>query len=64
MAIQDSFSDDEDAVSFAFLTFFNILGPANRSHNPVSLTVPTAIASPRDGAYVQFRGAPTTGQTV
>eukprot|EP00965_Chrysotila_dentata_P173557 5729578-Pleurochrysis_carterae.AAC.1 len=35
-----------------------------RQRNPVSLTVLTAIASPRDGAYVQFRIAPTTGQTL
>eukprot|EP00965_Chrysotila_dentata_P225444 6194762-Pleurochrysis_carterae.AAC.1 len=34
-----------------------------RQRNPVSLTVPTAVASPGDGGYVQFRGAPTTGQT-
>eukprot|EP00965_Chrysotila_dentata_P141812 4687281-Pleurochrysis_carterae.AAC.4 len=36
----------------------------HRQRNPVSLAVPTALASPGDGAYVQFRGAPTTGQTV
>eukprot|EP00965_Chrysotila_dentata_P037843 1258265-Pleurochrysis_carterae.AAC.1 len=35
-----------------------------RQRNPVSLTVPTAIASPWVGAYVQFRGPPTTGQTL
>eukprot|EP00965_Chrysotila_dentata_P135145 4468942-Pleurochrysis_carterae.AAC.1 len=35
-----------------------------RQRNPVSLAVPTAIASHGDGAYVQFRGTPTTGQTV
>eukprot|EP00965_Chrysotila_dentata_P190071 6173667-Pleurochrysis_carterae.AAC.2 len=29
-----------------------------RQHNPVPLTVPTAIASPGDSAYVQFCGAP------
>eukprot|EP00965_Chrysotila_dentata_P144797 4782631-Pleurochrysis_carterae.AAC.1 len=35
-----------------------------RQRNPVSLAVPTAITSPGDGAYVQFRGASTTGHTV
>eukprot|EP00965_Chrysotila_dentata_P034882 1161233-Pleurochrysis_carterae.AAC.2 len=35
-----------------------------RQRNPVSLAVATAIASPGDSAYVQFRGAPTTGHTV
>eukprot|EP00965_Chrysotila_dentata_P024858 824290-Pleurochrysis_carterae.AAC.1 len=35
-----------------------------RQRTPVPLAVPTAIASPGDGAYVQFRGAPTTGHTV
>eukprot|EP00965_Chrysotila_dentata_P020313 673080-Pleurochrysis_carterae.AAC.1 len=35
-----------------------------RQRNPVSLAVPTSIASPGDRAYVQFRGAPTTGHTV
>eukprot|EP00965_Chrysotila_dentata_P103248 3408345-Pleurochrysis_carterae.AAC.1 len=35
-----------------------------RQRNPVSLAVPAPIASPGDGAYVQFRGAPTTGYTV
>eukprot|EP00965_Chrysotila_dentata_P171319 5653789-Pleurochrysis_carterae.AAC.1 len=35
-----------------------------RQRNPVSLAVPTAIASLGDGAYVWSRGAPTTGHTV
>eukprot|EP00965_Chrysotila_dentata_P259967 6213742-Pleurochrysis_carterae.AAC.2 len=35
-----------------------------RQRNPVSLAVPTAITSPGDEAYVQFRGAPTTGHSV
>eukprot|EP00965_Chrysotila_dentata_P031896 1063696-Pleurochrysis_carterae.AAC.1 len=35
-----------------------------RQRNPVSLAVPTAIASPGESAYVQFRGAPTTGHTL
>eukprot|EP00965_Chrysotila_dentata_P178977 5910457-Pleurochrysis_carterae.AAC.1 len=36
-----------------------------RQLNPVSLAVPTAIASPAgDGAYVRSRSAPTTGHAV
>eukprot|EP00965_Chrysotila_dentata_P020955 694181-Pleurochrysis_carterae.AAC.1 len=35
-----------------------------RQRNPVSLAVPTTVASPGDGAYVQFRGALTAGHTV
>eukprot|EP00965_Chrysotila_dentata_P114872 3796865-Pleurochrysis_carterae.AAC.1 len=35
-----------------------------RQRNPVSLAVPTAIASLGDSAYVQFHGARTTGHTV
>eukprot|EP00965_Chrysotila_dentata_P150220 4960761-Pleurochrysis_carterae.AAC.1 len=31
---------------------------------PVSLPVPTAVAFPSNRAYVQFRGAPATGQTM
>eukprot|EP00965_Chrysotila_dentata_P072561 2397740-Pleurochrysis_carterae.AAC.1 len=32
--------------------------------NPVSLAVPTAVTSPGESAYVQLRGAPTTGHTL
>eukprot|EP00965_Chrysotila_dentata_P178769 5903362-Pleurochrysis_carterae.AAC.2 len=32
--------------------------------NPVSLPVPTAVVLPGNRAYVQFRGAPATGQTI
>eukprot|EP00965_Chrysotila_dentata_P229535 6197242-Pleurochrysis_carterae.AAC.3 len=34
-----------------------------RKRSPVSLSVPTAVATPGDGAYVQFGVAPATGQT-
>eukprot|EP00965_Chrysotila_dentata_P101660 3356336-Pleurochrysis_carterae.AAC.3 len=35
-----------------------------RQRNPVSLPVPTPVALPRNRAYVQFCGAPATGQTM
>eukprot|EP00965_Chrysotila_dentata_P154304 5099702-Pleurochrysis_carterae.AAC.1 len=35
-----------------------------RQRNPVSLAVPTAVTSPGESAYVQFRTAPTTGHTM
>eukprot|EP00965_Chrysotila_dentata_P006998 228016-Pleurochrysis_carterae.AAC.1 len=36
----------------------------HRQRNSTSLAVPTAIAPPGDGVYVQFRGAPTTDHSV
>eukprot|EP00965_Chrysotila_dentata_P206070 6183340-Pleurochrysis_carterae.AAC.1 len=35
-----------------------------RQRNPLSLSVPTAIDTPGASAYVQFRGASATGQTL
>eukprot|EP00965_Chrysotila_dentata_P072557 2397669-Pleurochrysis_carterae.AAC.1 len=55
----------QQAIDFsAILGFVRNQTYFYRQRNPVSLALPTAIASPGDGAYAQFRGAFTTGQTV
>eukprot|EP00965_Chrysotila_dentata_P083253 2746672-Pleurochrysis_carterae.AAC.1 len=35
-----------------------------RRRYPVSLSLPSAVLTPGEGAYAQFRGAPATGQTM
>eukprot|EP00965_Chrysotila_dentata_P160587 5301667-Pleurochrysis_carterae.AAC.1 len=35
-----------------------------RRRYPVSLSLPSAVLTPGESAYAQFRGAPATGQTM